>query len=871
MGSFDASLIEVWIICLGHAQLASRFLGRFVPVEREDRFVIAAEALSRYYLTRLRSLAGDLRELSMRILTRISAAANWRLAILLLLIASLLVPVIMPGAFFFPYVVPRNIFFRVVVELGALALVWALCFGAEELDLRYEPIFWALVTFVAAALWSALFSPARDHSLFGDFERMGGVWAWLHLGLFFLLLRTIRDEEWSWVLNAALIVSIVVGVSAILEHSKLALATRLSDTMLSASSSTVGNSGLLGAYLLFAVVLAAYLASTSVRFRLLYLAAAGINLLGLVYAENRSTVIGLAMGGVTGSVIFAALHPAPRRRWIAPAAAIAVAFVVVGTSAWIRAFPSSSLTRGAPMVLQRLAFTDPAGADESRTMQWRAAINGFKDRPLLGYGPENHNLVWSAHLDPGIYHMDTDVFDKTHNQYLELLATTGLFGALTFLGIWLAIAVSLIRAYRDERLSAASLAILSGLQVAYAIYLFFWFVDLNSTMLWILFAALIASRENPSGVVRPTVERSHVPRRIPVAVAAVAVLLVCAALYAEAYTPLRANLALAKLDSPGPSVRQTLSEFNILAGAPGRQTAHTPLVMGQYLASLRPRYPEMRRNPAERRMLEAGFAITRSAFRQEIHRDTLNDRLYTREASMLLDAENFYGSRSYIDEAVASLNKAIELSPHRIQQRMLLASVYTEDHDYDRSRAVLEDAVKIDPDLGEPRYALAENYLRYGKSDSAAAMLESSLRHGYVGAPEIYLAIGKRLEFSGRSPAAARLYSSYLEVKYTKAVWDRPGTIDKTIPTMDIAVAAHLPLLYVRAQESELAVKTAAALSAFDSSRTGLVERFVSDVGSRRRSRWVAKNSLLPCASVRVSRSSDAATLDACGVFPKKL
>jgi len=108
-------------------------------------------------------------------------------------------------------------------------------------------------------------------------------------------------------------------------------------------------------------------------------------------------------------------------------------------------------------------------------------------------------------------------------------------------------------------------------------------------------------------------------------------------------------------------------------------------------------------------------------------------------------------------------------------------------------------------------------------------------------------------------------------VKYTKAVWDRPGTIDKTIPAADIAVAAHLPLLYVRAQESELAIKTAAALSAFDSSRTGLVERFVSDVGSRRRSRWVAKNSLLPCASVRVSTSNDAATLDACGVFRKKL
>ena len=806
----------------------------------------------------------------MRVPTRISTAANWRLAILFLLIASLLVPIIAPGGFFFPYVAPRNIFFRVVTELGALPLVWALCFRGEELDLRYEPIFWALVVFVGAALLSALFSPARDHSLFGDFERMGGVWAWLHFALFFLLLRTLREKEWSWALNAALIVSIVVSVGAILEHSAIASAARISDLILSASSSTVGNSGLLAAYLLFAIALAGYLASTSVRFRLLYLAAAGVNLLGLVYAANRSIVAGLALGAVTGSLIFATLHAMPSRRWIVPTAAIGLAFLVGGISAAMRAFPTSALTRGAPTVLHRLALTDPTVGDESRTMQWVAAIDGLKDRPLLGYGLENHNLVWSAHFDPGIYRLETDVFDRTHNQYLELLATTGLIGTLAFLGIWLAIAVTLIRAYRDEGLSAASLAILGGLQVAYAIYLFFWFVDLNSTMLWILFAAFIASRENPYGVVRPAGERSPVSRGTPVAVAAFSALLIGAALYAEGVS-LRADRALDGVDASRGSVQETLAEFNVLAGKPGHQTAHTPLVMGRYLASLRSRYPEMRRNPAERRALELAFARTVSAFRQEIHRDTLNDRLYTHQAAMLLDAASFYGSRSYVDEAMASLKKAIELSPHRIGQRMLLATAYTEEGDHDQARVVLEDAVRSDPDLGEPRYALATTYLRQGKSDSAVALLESSLRHRYVGAPEIYLAIGKRLEFSGRSAAAARLYSDYLEAKYTKAVWDGPGTIDRAIPTTDIAVAAHLPLLYVRAQESELAIKTAAALSAFDSSRTGLVERFVSDMGSRRRSRWVAKNSLLPCASGGVSRSHDAATLDACGVFRRKL
>ncbi len=796
--------------------------------------------------------------------------ANWRLAILLLLFASLFVPLIVPVGFFFPYVAPRNIFFRVVVELGFLALVWALCFGDEELDLRYEPIFWALIAFASAALLSALVSPAREHSLFGDFERMGGVWAWLHLAMFFLLLRALRDEEWSWILNAALLVSIVVGIGAILER-WTAVSARLSESVIPASSSTIGNPGLLAGYLLFGIALAVYLASTSVRFRLLYLAAAGVNLLGLVYAENRSTVIGIAFGAVAGSIIFSTLHAAPRRRWIAPATAIGLALLVGGIAAGIRAFPSAALTRGAPVVLQRLALTNPAGTDEARTMQWRAAIAGFRDRPVLGYGLENHNLAWSAHLDPRVFLLETDVFDRTHNQFLELLATTGVIGALAFLGIWLAIAVTLIRAYRDERISPASLAILSGLQVAYAVYLFFWFVDLNSTMIWILFAALIASRENPSGVVRPAIERARAPRGIPVVVTAFSLLLVAGAFYSETYVPLRANVALDRVDLSRAPVEQTLSEFKVLAEYPGQQTAHTPLVMGQYLASLRSRYSEMRRNPAERRMLEAAFARTDSAFRREIHRDTMNDRLYTHEAAMLLDAARFSGSRSYLGRAIASLGKAIELSPHRIQPRMLLSSAYTEDGERDRASIVLQDAVKVDPDLGEPRYALAENYLSDGKSDSALALLESSLRRGYVGKPDIYLAVGKRLEFLGRSAGAARLYSSYLEAKYTKAVWNRPGTIDGTIPTADIAVAAHLPLLYVRAQKSELAIKAAAALSAFDSSRTGLVDRFVADVGSRRRARWVAKNSLLPCAPVHVSRSDDAATLDACGVFRKKL
>lgn len=102
-------------------------------------------------------------------------------------------------------------------------------------------------------------------------------------------------------------------------------------------------------------------------------------------------------------------------------------------------------------------------------------------------------------------------------------------------------------------------------------------------------------------------------------------------------------------------------------------------------------------------------------------------------------------------------------------------------------------------------------------------------------------------------------------------VWDRNEAIERPVPAADIAVAAQLPLLYVRARDSEQAIKTAAALSAFDPTRASIVDGFVSDIGARRRANWIARNSLLPCPAARSARGRDSVALGACGVFRRKL
>ena len=792
---------------------------------------------------------------------------SWRNAIIALLMLSLLVPVITGTGFFFPYVVPRNIFFRVVIELGVGALVVAICFSGKTLDLRGEPIFWALLGFVAALLLSALFSPAAMHSLFGDFERMGGVWAWLHLLLFFLLLRTLRDEDWRWILNAALVVSLVVSGIAVVEHAQLL--ARSGDGSAPGSVATIGNPGLLAAYLLLSIAIAAYLASTSVRFRLLYIAAALFDTLGMISADNRSSLIALVIAVALAASIYATLAANKRVRILVPSIAIGFGVIVLGSALIVRKFPDSAFSIHAPGVLQRLAKTNPGGRDESRTMQWRAAIAGFKERPVLGWGPENHNLVWGAHFDPAIYALDTDVYDRTHNQYLETIATGGVIGVAAFAAIWIAIAVTIGRAYRSGRLTSASFAVLCSVQLAYATYLLFWFFDLNSTMIWILLAALIASRGTVGSVVIEPTHEARVPVAKPALATAVFAVLITALVW-EGYVPLRADRALARIDSPR-GLAPTLAEYDLLAQSHAHQTAHTPMVMGQFLTTLRPRLNEIQRDPQQRAMVDRAINQSLEAFAREIHRDSLNDRLYTHLAGTLMFAADFYGSPLYRQQAIDVLHRAIDLSPRRIEQRLALANIYMGETDYERAIVVLNDAVKADPALGEPRYQLAMAYLGAEKRDSALIMLQSSLRHGYVGSPETYLAMGKRLEFSGRNGSAARLYSDYLEAKYTEAVWDSSEPIDRPIPTADIAVAAHLPLLYVRSRQSDLAIKSAAALSAFDPARAPIVDRFVSDLGARRRRNWVARASLLPCNSALARHMRDSTAVGACGVFRRKL
>ena len=782
----------------------------------------------------------------------------WRWWIFALLAAATLVPLVIWPGFFFPYVVPRNLFFRVAIEIASALLVVVLLRDRRRLTLSDDHTFIALLLFVIAAGISAAFSPAPTHSYFGDFERMGGVWAWFHLLLFYVLLRALDDRQFRLLLNCAFIVGLLATAYGLVEYQRLWTQARGVNVRAAAITGTFGNSGLLAGYVVVVIALAAFLAARTRRFRGLYLGAAGAGAIALFLTQNRSAVLAIAAGLVAGAAIYSNLPEVKRDKPLARIPFFLVAALLIVAVGMARINPAGSVSSMLPAV-----FTKGGGSwvDEGRIVQWRAAGEGFRDRPLVGYGIENHHVVWATHFNPDVYKRNEDIFDRTHNQFLEVLATTGLLGFLTFFGIFVAFAYALRTGHRAGRLGATEVSVLAASMIAYCVYLFFWFFDLSAAMLWVILLA-IASRAALGNAEPISVAAGvHTRRRAWLLPAAGVACLLLGALYVHAFEPARASRALARIQSGRNPQDEIIRSFDVAYRSMAPQTSLTPIVFAGYIGSLAPQFRQIRANKSRKAQMDHAFQRAIVAFQREIRKDPLNGRLRTYEARVLLLAASYYGMQAYQLAAVQSLDSAIAISPGRIQPRMLMASAALLVNDYERARESLDEAIRLEPEKGspgylsgepgyqrgEPAYQLAKLLITTRKYDSAASQLHTSMRKGFAGAPPAYIAAARHLEQAGRHAEAARLLAAYLETRYSRSIWNPHPRRQPKVDARDVAIAGHLPIVHLRARNTAQALHTSRALMVVDTVRGPLVERFRRDVRAGRAWIWAGRNTLLPC------------------------
>jgi O-antigen ligase len=73
-----------------------------------------------------------------------------------------------------------------------------------------------------------------------------------------------------------------------------------------------------------------------------------------------------------------------------------------------------------------------------RFYEWKGGLRVFKERPILGVGPENLYYLYGRHKDAWLNKIENEWFFETYsirNIYIDLLVKNGLLGLVSFLGL----------------------------------------------------------------------------------------------------------------------------------------------------------------------------------------------------------------------------------------------------------------------------------------------------------------------------------------------------------------------------------------------------------------------------------------------------
>ncbi len=656
-----------------------------------------------------------------------------------LILAGLLLltitPLLVSTSLLFPFITGKGFFFRVVMEIiFALWLILALR------DPAYRPKrSWLLVAMSAfllvlalATAWGA--NPYR--SFWSNYERMEGLVSYLHLFAYFLILISVMKTEklWSWFLHSSLAVNAVIGV-----YSLLQLAGKLDIHQGSVRvDATFGNATYLAVYALFHIFLLALLI-----FRLLksdqwrraiykwlggvYLCLLALNGVILFYTQTRGAILGVIGGVMVGSIwlMVSSARGSRERRWSAIALGVTVALVAVFLLARQSNFvkQSQTLSRFASISLEERTT-------QARFLVWNMSWQGFKERPILGWGPENYIAVFNKHYDPRMYNQE-QWFDRAHNVIFDWLIAGGLLGLLAYLALFAAALYYLFKRRRETDFSTVDQAVIVGFLAAYFFHNFFVFDQLISHLLFFGLLAYLHTRfERPWSARTGGWIMIPAPRWLTVVGSAVAVASLVLVFYFINLKPLLASRALIGALGWQRYPEESLKRFErVFAYNTFGSTEAT-----EQLLSLSLSIAQRQDVPVEIKQKYLNLAAER--LETEIKRAPLNARYP-------FFAGSFYLRAGQTDLAIARLETARRLSPKKQAILFELGSAYLAKSELSQALAIWKEAYDSAPDFDEARkiYALGAIYdnklplaaelLSAGAKDDPTFLLDERLVQAY--------------------------------------------------------------------------------------------------------------------------------------------
>ncbi|MEN9921120.1 MAG: hypothetical protein RLZZ517_98 [Candidatus Parcubacteria bacterium] len=407
----------------------------------------------------------------------------WNVSIIGLLFALLFTPLIVASGFYFPYVTGKVFTFRIITTL--IFIGWTILvlkkpeyMPKKSLVLLFSGVFVLWLGFVN------IFSVDSFNSFFSNFERMEGWFTHVYLFIYVLVLSSVvkSDKVWIWILSISVIVANIIGLKAAFDS-------------VSRTQVILGNSTYVAIYILFNLFFVFFL-----LFRLINLKTKeeAVKILGILYyvlsiilfiyvifkTQTRGTVLALVFSSLIFCILTAISYWNSKKvRFIS----ILLLVLGIGGSVLFWTNRDSVFIQNNPLLVRIATISLSEGTGKARLINWGIALEGIKEKPIVGWGQENYSYVFAQKYDPRMYGQEP-WFDRTHNAFLDWTVQSGIVGGLLYITLFMC---ALWTIYKSNSLVKTEKNILISLIIAYGIHNFFVFDNYSSYLMFFTTLGLI--------------------------------------------------------------------------------------------------------------------------------------------------------------------------------------------------------------------------------------------------------------------------------------------------------------------------------------------------------------------------------------------
>lgn len=565
-----------------------------------------------------------------------------------------------------------------------------------------------------------------------------------HLFAYFVVAQSVLTTEklWKQWWHTSLGVSLIVAFIGLLQLAGQ-VAINQSGVRLDAR---IGNSTYLGVYMLFHIFIAAlYLARGWVEkvpgkrmgIVLGYGAIMALNSFILFFTATRGAILGLIGGAAFSALLLVLMAPRSRVAWRAGGAivgllVVALGFWMVREQTWVQKIEP----------LFRLAQITREGFPLARQLNIEMAIEGFKERPILGWGQENYAAVFDKYYDPRMYAQE-QWFDRTHNIIFDWLIAGGIFGLLGYLALHV---FALLSIWRSGAFQPYERAILSGLFAGYFFYLLFTFDNLTS---YILFVGILAYITMRAGVIAQN-EPAPLPafsRKMLPYIACGAIVLVWGTAWFVNTQMISANRMLIQAISPQ-------------AAGPARNLQ----IFQEALAMERAGSQEIREQFVQATMgVIAAEGVSEDVKRKFFESATSEMMNQANEAPLNARGPFFLGILlnrvSAFADAETALRLAIERSPNKQGILFELGLNAFARNANDEAIGHFKKAFELEPNYTQARVAYANALIQTGRLDDAESIARPFIESG-SGATDMYLSLAGTYAGAGHNDRAIEVLTA---------------------------------------------------------------------------------------------------------------